>query len=148
MPLTLERLIYTSRAVPSAQSLLGIAEILGQARTLNELNGLTGALAIHDGLFLQVVEGPRLALDSLLKRLLQDARHEALEVMDRHRAEQRAFAQWRMVGPLMGSRAAPLVEGARSGALGAEGVTARLAELASSATFRSNPGVRYCGRET
>lgn len=133
MPLTLDRLIYTSRAAPSAASLLGIAEILGQARTLNDRNELTGALAVHDGVFLQVVEGPCYAVDGLLQRLLRDIRHTALEVMDRHPVEHRAFMGWRMVGPLTGSRAAGLVEGARTGAIGADAVTAGLAELAMSA---------------
>lgn len=140
MPLTLERLVYTSQAAPSAQNLLGIAEILGQARTLNHLNELTGALAIHDGIFLQVVEGPQFAMDSLLRRLRRDARHDALEVMDRHPVQHRAFTGWRMVGPLTGSRAALLVEGARAGALSEGAVTAGLAELAASASNSGSPG--------
>ena len=54
----LERLVYCSRARIDTASLQVIAEILGVSQRNNARDGLTGALAINEGWFLQVLEGP------------------------------------------------------------------------------------------
>ena len=57
-PEALERIVYCSRARIDTTSLQAIAEILGVSQRNNAREGLTGALAVNDGWFLQVVEGP------------------------------------------------------------------------------------------
>lgn len=93
----LERLVYCSRACTDTGSLQAIAEILGQSQRNNARDGLTGALAVNDGWFLQVVEGPGPALDDLLRRLAADPRHADAEILSRRPVSGRLFRDWSMV---------------------------------------------------
>ena len=93
----LERLVYCSKARIDTGSLQAISEILGVSQRNNIRDGLTGALAVNDGWFLQVVEGPGPALDSLLRRLSGDERHGELELLSRRPVSGRLFRDWTMV---------------------------------------------------
>ncbi|NJC41970.1 hypothetical protein GGQ87_002265 [Brevundimonas alba] len=94
---TLERLVYCSRACIDTASLQAISEILGVSQRNNVRDGLTGALAINDGWFLQVVEGTEAALDALLRRLVADTRHTDLEILSRRTVTGRLFPDWSMI---------------------------------------------------
>jgi hypothetical protein len=73
-----------------------LLEIHATARDFNAIDGITGLL-IFDGIhFLQMVEGPPVAIDDLLERLRRDQRHSGLEVRDEHYAEERLFSGWSM----------------------------------------------------
>lgn len=113
MPLSLNQILYVSVASPAATSLLGIAEILGEAKRNNDRRDITGALAVGNGAFLQVLEGPRHELDRLLERLRADPRHSALQILDQRRIATRRFAAWSMKGPLASPEMVALVEAAR-----------------------------------
>ena len=93
----LERLVYCSRACIDTTSLQAISEILGVSHRNNAREGLTGALAINDGWFLQVIEGPAPAIDALLRRLADDPRHAEIEVLSRRPVSGRLFPDWSMV---------------------------------------------------
>ena len=93
----LERLVYCSRARIDTASLQAISEILGVSQRNNARDGLTGALAINDGWFLQVLEGSTPAIDSLLRRLAGDPRHADVEVLSRRPVSGRLFADWSMI---------------------------------------------------
>ena len=92
----LERMVYCSAANVPTDSLFLIADILSVSQRNNERDGLTGALAISDGWFLQVLEGPPTALDGLLRRLNADTRHRDLVILSRKRVLGRLFAEWSM----------------------------------------------------
>lgn len=92
----LERLIYASRATRPTDSLLNLSEILAVSHRNNQRDGLTGALAVHQGRFIQVIEGGRDALDGLLNRLRSDERHSDIEVLDRRPVTARTFTDWTM----------------------------------------------------
>lgn len=94
---TLERVVYCSRARIDTASLQAISELLGVSQRNNARDGLTGALAVNDGWFLQVIEGPAAALDGLLRRLADDARHADIEVLSRRPVSARLFPDWSMV---------------------------------------------------
>lgn len=66
---SLERLVDCSRSLVLTTSLVVIADILAVAHRNNERDSLTGALAISDNWYLQVLEGPTAALESLLRGL-------------------------------------------------------------------------------
>lgn len=100
MPTVLERLVYVSRAAPGSLSLTGISQILGEAQHNNEKQGVTGALAVGETFFFQVIEGQRDVLDGLLDRLEKDQRHSGLRVLDRRPVTDRLFEGWAMKGPL------------------------------------------------
>lgn len=93
----LERVVYCSRARIDTASLQAISELLGVSQRNNARDGLTGALAVNDGWFLQVVEGPGTALDRLLRRLAEDPRHADVEILSRRSVTARLFPDWSMV---------------------------------------------------
>jgi hypothetical protein len=107
MPITIDRLVYRSEATRPTDSLQSLAELLGEAQHNNARDGLTGALAVHQGRFLQVVEGPSGMIDSLERRLARDPRHRAITVLGRQPIETRAFGDWTMASALITPALAP-----------------------------------------
>jgi hypothetical protein len=99
MPLSLERLTYQSTATGSTASLLNLAAILAESHRNNLQAGLTGVLAAHRDRYIQVIEGPRPALDALLRRLEGDVRHKEIRILDRRPVATRRFADWTMASP-------------------------------------------------
>ena len=73
-----------------------ILDILHVARLNNEKLDITGMLLHRDGNFLQVLEGPASAVDSLVNKIKRDARHKGLILMSRKGIQERLFADWRM----------------------------------------------------
>ena len=49
--------------------------ILRQSKAANPLHGITGVLCYSEGIFLQVLEGGRSAVNRLYNRIVADARH-------------------------------------------------------------------------
>ena len=92
----LEQIVYGSVATGRTDSLLNAATILGEAQRNNQRDGLTGALAAHEGRYVQVLEGTPAALDNLLRRLAVDPRHRAVEIYGRTAIAARQFAGWGM----------------------------------------------------
>lgn len=91
----MHQLIYTSqaRADLSHQDVFRIVE---QSARNNPSRDVTGFLLFQGGRFLQMVEGPRMALDMLLTQLARDDRHGDLEVLSQLPVPQRSFPRWRM----------------------------------------------------
>jgi len=58
--------------------------------------GITGALGFSDGAYVQLLEGPSDALDTLLSRLHSDPRHTELQVLARGEAQSRLLPDWSM----------------------------------------------------
>lgn len=92
----LQEIVYRSTATGSTTSLLNMATLLAEAQWNNQRRGLTGALAAHDEVFFQVLEGPADVLDSLLARLSSDPRHKDLQILGRRPIEARRFGDWSM----------------------------------------------------
>ena len=106
----LERLLYASTATGRTDSLLNMATILGESQRNNARDGLTGALAAHDGRFIQVIEGTSGALDALLRRLAPDPRHRDIVILDRRPIAERRFTDWTMASSRIGPETAPVLE--------------------------------------
>lgn len=104
---TLTRLLYVS----VARDGLGTAEVerlLGRARAFNQALGVGGCLLFYGGRFLQVLEGSRSAVQSVLGRIQADPRHHGLRVLYDGPTEEREFADWSMrllTGPAGNDRA-------------------------------------------
>lgn len=78
----LHRVIYASEAVgATGTSTLSIAQILGVAERNNRRDHITSCVMFHQGYFLQVIEGARVDVDRLLKRLAVDPRHSGLRIL-------------------------------------------------------------------
>jgi hypothetical protein len=93
----LVRLLYASRAVDPIDGKM-LDTILEQSRAYNREHGITGVLcAYEDGNgFLQVLEGARDEINRLYNRIVGDARHTDIVLLDYQEIEQRRFASWRM----------------------------------------------------
>ncbi len=78
----LHRVIYASEAVgATGASTLSIAQILGVSERNNRRDHLTSCVMFHQGHILQVIEGARVDVDRLIRRLLDDPRHTGLRVL-------------------------------------------------------------------
>ncbi|MDI4634885.1 BLUF domain-containing protein [Pelomonas sp. V22] len=91
----LVRLLYASRAATP----VGDAElntILKQSRAHNPAEGLTGLLCFSDGVFIQVLEGGREAVNARYKHIVADARHRDVVLLSYEEIAERHFAGWTM----------------------------------------------------
>ena len=86
------RLIYTSHVQPPVDT----ASLLEQARRDNHAKGITGGLAVLDGVFLQYLEGEAEDVDALFTKIGRDGRHRDVKVLERRVVDRRMFADWSM----------------------------------------------------
>jgi hypothetical protein len=93
----LVRLMYASRAVATVDA-EELHAILRQSQVHNQAQGITGVLCfcINQGVFLQVLEGGRSAVNQLYNRIVADRRHSAVELMAYEEIGERGFAGWAM----------------------------------------------------
>jgi len=91
----LVRLMYCSRAAKGVDA-EEMALLLRQSRSHNTEAGITGILCHSDGLFIQVLEGGRSAVNRLYQRILADARHTEVVLLVYEEISQRRFAGWTM----------------------------------------------------
>jgi len=103
----LEQIVYGSVATGRTDSLLNVATILAESQRNNDRDGLTGALAAHDGRYVQVLEGTPAALDNLLRRLAVDPRHREVEIYGRTPIAARRFDGWSMASTRITPALAP-----------------------------------------
>jgi len=91
----LVRLMYASRAVPAVDHDELIA-ILRKSKANNPAHGVTGVLCYSGGIFLQVLEGGRSAVNQLYNRIAADPRHTQVELLSYEEIGERRFAGWAM----------------------------------------------------
>ena len=90
----LVRLLYASRAVDPAQA--AIEDILTQSRISNPSAGITGILCYGGEIFLQAIEGGRMAVSELYGHILKDARHKDVVLLHYEEISERRFGGWTM----------------------------------------------------
>ena len=86
--------IYISR--PTHFDHLVLEEILTKSRSNNPAIGITGSLIYHSDLFLQLLEGPTLAVHKLYQTILADNRHADIVNLCDETFSRRLFASWAM----------------------------------------------------
>lgn len=91
----LVRLMYASRAVPAVDQEELIA-ILKKSKANNPKAGVTGVLCFSEGVFMQVLEGGRDAVNKLYNRIVADARHSDVMLLSYEEIAERRFAGWSM----------------------------------------------------
>ncbi len=91
----LVRLMYASRAVPAIDH-EELVTILRQSKAHNPSIGVTGVLCFSGGIFLQVLEGGRSAVNRLYNRIAADPRHTDVELLLYEEIGERRFASWSM----------------------------------------------------
>ncbi|MDO9091212.1 MAG: BLUF domain-containing protein [Rubrivivax sp.] len=91
----LVRLMYASRAVPAIDQDALLA-IVRKSKANNPSQGVTGVLCFSEGIFLQVLEGGRSAVNKLYNRIATDPRHTDVELLCYEEIGERRFAGWSM----------------------------------------------------
>ncbi|MEP7209915.1 MAG: BLUF domain-containing protein [Alphaproteobacteria bacterium] len=89
-PPGLHRLIYASKIVgvlPAHQ----LDRILLRAQAYNPSAGITGLLLLHEGTFLQCIEGPEAGVAGVMQRIRRDRRHAAIVMLESGPCASRAF---------------------------------------------------------
>lgn len=88
------RLMYASRAVNLGP--MDIKDILSSSQRNNQALGITGALCLSNGIFLQCLEGERSVVNALYHRILADRRHNGTEILAYDEVVKRMFTGWSM----------------------------------------------------
>lgn len=99
MNLKLRRLVYRSDSMINHGDTPGLDAIFRASLRNNRRDRITGALALPDGKFVQVIEGRPADIDALMVRLRADDRHENLVVLGEWPVAARLFAGWAMARP-------------------------------------------------
>ncbi|MBN8808417.1 MAG: BLUF domain-containing protein [Sphingomonas sp.] len=121
----MNRLLYIS----TARRLLANTELEGILRTSRVANAavdVTGILAVGGRRFLQLLEGPADAVETVFARIQRDPRHFAIVKLSNHEIDQRQTGDWSMAfhdvasGRDMPAIVAKLIKEIRDPALAAE----------------------------
>jgi hypothetical protein len=89
------RVLYVSRAVGPQTSTV-TTSILATAQAHNRQQGIGGVLCQGQGLYLQVLEGERSAVNRLYSRIVADRRHRDVEMLHLEEVTERRYAAWSM----------------------------------------------------
>jgi hypothetical protein len=90
----LVRLLYASRALDTSPD--AIESILHQSRDHNPSTGVTGVLCYGGGIFLQALEGGRMAISELYGHIQRDPRHKDVVLLQYEEIAERRFSGWTM----------------------------------------------------
>ncbi len=94
-------LVYVSQANRPFKS-QDLEDLLAVSRRNNKRDSITGLLIYRfnegfgRGNFLQVIEGPKAAIDGLWKDLSADQRHHTIIILDEGETQDRMFSDWSM----------------------------------------------------
>lgn len=94
------RLLYVSRAV-GPQTTTVTARLLAQAQAFNQAHAIGGVLCQGQGLYLQVLEGERSAVNRLYARIVADPRHQDVELLSLEEVTARRYPNWSMAHVLL-----------------------------------------------
>lgn len=89
-------LSYVSR-VAEETDLADIVNALGRFREKNLSLGITGCIAFEHNRIMQVIEGPREAVEAMFRTICRDPRHTDLVELERKPIERISFRHWGMV---------------------------------------------------
>ncbi len=92
--MTMMQLIYHSQPFGFDEAMLN--GILLQARRNNGRDGLTGALIVRADVYLQLLEGPPVAVAACFERIKRDDRHLAVKCVSERAVAERLFPAWSM----------------------------------------------------
>ena len=90
----IRHVIYISK--PTHFDHMVLEDILTKSRANNPAIGVTGNLIYHSDLFLQLLEGPHLAVNRLYETILADNRHTDIVKLRDETFNRRLFASWAM----------------------------------------------------
>lgn len=89
------RLIYASRTAGTLTP-IDVKDIINSSQRNNRPLGVTGALILSNGIFLQCLEGDHLVVNTLYHRILLDSRHREPAVLSLGEISTRLYGGWAM----------------------------------------------------
>jgi hypothetical protein len=92
-PKDLVELSYLSEAV-SDMSFLGLMRLLESAGAFNQKHGITGILFYDNQQFGQIIEGERVNIMKVWKRIQEDERHHRIELLEIREITERSYPEW------------------------------------------------------
>ena len=92
----MHEVIYTSKRAEGISDQIVIDEIVLPAGLKNRLLDITGCLWFSDTCFLQILEGPRDAVEDVYAAILNDDRHTEITTVSSSPITQRSFSRWGM----------------------------------------------------
>ena len=94
----MRQLLYVSESLVGDDE-QALDQLITQARHNNALDGVTGLLWTDGRRFAQVIEGGEHAVDELIAKIRDDARHANVETVLDSSVDERAFGEWSMARP-------------------------------------------------
>ena len=89
------QLIYVSRAIPGLHP-EELFNIRSKAHSYNREHGITGAMCLAFGHFIQVLEGKPEEVNKLFCKIANDKRHERVTLLDYSQNKEAVFHAWSM----------------------------------------------------
>lgn len=90
-------LIYVSRSLLSwDEAAAAIDDIIATSLARNAREAITGALLYTGANFVQILEGPEMAVRRLMDGIRRDPRHDQVDVLDTLTSAPRLFEGWSM----------------------------------------------------
>ncbi len=89
------RLVYASRST-GALTPADVRDIVRTSQRNNAPLGVTGALLLANGIFLQCLEGDHIAVNAVYHRILLDTRHREPAILQFTEIDQRLCGGWSM----------------------------------------------------
>lgn len=89
------RLMYISIATQE-MSTTQLTALLEEARTRNQEHQITGMLLYKNRRFIQLLEGPRDAVEKIYRDIREDDRNAGNIVIEKSEIENRLFSDWKM----------------------------------------------------
>lgn len=90
-------LTYISQAsIDPRDRATALDDIMTVAVARNTMLDITGLLIISPGHFAQILEGPMLAVETVMASIKADPRHTALRIVRQSSIEKTCFPHWRM----------------------------------------------------
>ncbi len=104
------RLLYRShdRTPPEGRK-AELGALFTVARSRNKQLGVTGALLLADGHFVQVLEGDEMIVRALYDHIATDPRHDHVELIETTVLAARVFARWAMAEVGLDGASVPLI---------------------------------------
>lgn len=87
---------YVSR-VSEGTDVAEILNALGHFREKNLALGITGCIAFENDRIMQVIEGPREAVEAMFGAICRDPRHTEVVELERKPIERISFRHWGMI---------------------------------------------------
>jgi len=88
-------LVYVSFATKKMSD-EALKELLEKAREKNQELDVTGMLLYRDGFFIQALEGEKIVVENLYRKIMRDSRHRRVMILYKSEISQRGFGDWSM----------------------------------------------------